>query len=167
MSGPPDDRAFRDVMARFVTGITVLSTVDEDGVPHGMTANAVSSVSLDPLLVLVCVARDTTMARVVQHGNGLALSFLAADQARVSDRFADPDRPYGREEFADLPTHVGVTGVPLLDGAAAWVECDLHAVHDGGDHLLVLGAVRRAELGDADAGVLLYTPQGYDRWPAG
>lgn len=163
MTEDADEGTFRQVMGRFVTGVTVVTARDEQGRPHGMTANAVSSVSLDPLLVLFCVDRAATMAQVVQVGSGFGLSFLAGDQAEVSDRFADPARPYGEQEFAGLAVHEDVTGAPLLDGATGWLDCELHDVLDGGDHLIVLGRVRSARAGDADD-ALLYTPMGYDRW---
>lgn len=166
MTETVDEGAFRQVMGRFVTGVTVVTARDEQGRPHGMTANAVTSVSLDPLLVLFCVDRAATMAQVVQVGSGFALSFLAGDQAAVSERFADPDRPYGEQEFAGLDVHEDVTGAPLLDGAVGWLDCDLHEVLEGGDHLVVLGRVRSARAGDVDE-TLLYTPSGYDRWSPG
>lgn len=166
MTDPVDQGTFRQVMGRFVTGVAVMTARDEQGRPHGMTANAVTSVSLDPLLVLVCVDRAATMAQVVQVGSGFALSFLAGDQAAVSERFADPARPYGEQEFDGLAVHEDVTGAPLLDDALGWLDCDLHEVLDGGDHLIALGRVRSARAGDADD-ALLYTPSGYDRWSAG
>jgi len=154
---------FRQVMGRFVTGVAVVTARDEQGRPHGMTANAVTSVSLDPLLVLFCVDRAATMSQVVQVGSGFALSFLSGGQAEVSERFADPARPYGEQEFDGLDVHEDATGAPLLDGAVGWLDCDLHDVLDGGDHLIVLGRVRSARAGEA-GDALLYTPLGYDVW---
>lgn len=162
MTGP-SDHDFRRTVSWFVTGVSVMTALTEDGVPHGMTANAVSSVSLDPLLVLVCVDREAGMAEVVQAGGVFALSFLAADQQPLSERFADPARGFGVEEFADVPTHTAETGAPLLDGAAAWLDCTVHDVLPGGDHLIVLGEVQHARIGTA-GDALLYTPEGYDRW---
>ena len=161
---PPDEDHYRAVVSRFVTGVTVMTSLDASGQPHGMTANAVSSLSLDPLLVLVCVERTTTMAEVVVGGGVFALSVLAADQVELSDRFADVDRGFGVEEFDGVSTHAGVTGAPLLDGATAWLDCQLHGVAEGGDHLIVIGEVLSAEPGEA-TDALLYTPTGYDRWP--
>lgn len=164
MSVPQQD-VFRAVMARFVTGVTVLTATDAAGHPHGMTANAVTSVSLDPLLVLVCVARDTTMCGVVQEAGGFSLSFLAADQGPLSDHFADPERPFGDAEFDGMATTPGTTGALRLAGATAWLDCEVHDLLDGGDHVLVLGRVRSAEPAPGAPDVLLYTPTGYDRWP--
>jgi flavin reductase (DIM6/NTAB) family NADH-FMN oxidoreductase RutF len=160
---PPTQREFRSTMARFVTGVTVMTSLDRRGLPHGMTANAVSSLSLDPLLVLVCVDRGATMAEVVTAGRVFALSVLAADQEQLSEHFADVGRGFGLEEFDGVATRAGVTGAPLLEGAAAWLDCRVHDVLDGGDHVVVLGEVVLAEEGPGHGG-LLYTPDGYEVW---
>ncbi len=162
---PITDEQFRRTMAWFATGVSVMTSLDTGGQPHGMTANAVSSVSLEPPLVLVCVARDASMAQVVQQGRVFALSFLSAGQQPLSDHFADPARGYGVVEFDGVGTSSGVTGSPLLDDAAAWMDCEVHDVLPGGDHLIVVGRVVGATIGDA-GDALLYTPNGYDRWSA-
>jgi N-acetyl-1-D-myo-inositol-2-amino-2-deoxy-alpha-D-glucopyranoside deacetylase len=135
-----DADRFRRVLGRFVTGVTVMTTL-ADGSPHGMTASSVTSVSLHPPLVLVCVDRSATMAEEVVRGGVFALSFLADDQAAVSVTFADPDRPAGEAQFVDVPHRPEVTGSPVLEGAVAWVDARVHGVHDGGDHLIVVGEV--------------------------
>lgn len=165
-AGPsrPTDLDYRRAVAWFVTGVSVMTSVTAEGLPHGMTANAVTSVSIDPLLVLVCVNRDAGMARVVQEGQVFALSFLAADQQPLSDHFASEDRGLGLDEFAGIATHAGPTGAPLLDGAAAWLDCEVHDVLPGGDHLLVLGRVVHTAIAEDAADALLYTPTGYDTW---
>jgi flavin reductase len=156
---PPTADGFRGVMGRFATGVTVMTT-RADGVPHGMTANAVSSVSLDPLLVLVCVERDTVMADRVVEAGAFALNVLAEGQAAVSDRFADPDRPDGEPQFADLGVDRAVTGSPILTDAPAWLDCRVWATYDGGDHLIVVGEVAAlAETGDEAP--LIYYRGGY------
>lgn len=121
-----------------------------------MTANAVTSVSLDPLLVLVSVERRTVMAEQVTAAGVFALSFLAADQRSLSDRFADPERPMGDAQFTDVDTFDGVTGVPILTAGLGWVECRVWDVHDGGDHLLVLGEVVALAEGESDQPLVFY-----------
>jgi flavin reductase len=149
------DLAFRGVMGRFATGVTVM-TATADGVPHGMTANAVSSVSLDPRLVLVCVERSTVMAERVQRAGAFALSLLTAGQAEISDRFADGDRPDGDEQFAGVEVAAAATGSPILAGAMAWLDCRVWETYDGGDHVIVVGeVVDLAEVSD-DAPLLYY-----------
>ena len=108
--------------------------------------------------------RAAGMADTVQQGRVFALSFLAADQQPLSDHFADEDRGFGLEEFTDVDTHAGVTGAPLLDGASAWLDCEVHDVLPGGDHLLVLGRVVHTAIADDADSALLYTPDGYDTW---
>jgi flavin reductase len=147
--------AFRGVMGRFATGVTVM-TATVDGVPHGMTANAVSSVSLDPRLVLVCVERSTVMAERVQRAGAFALSLLTAEQSGISDRFADGDRPDGDEQFAGVGVTAATTGSPILVDAMAWLDCRVWEIYEGGDHVIVVGrVVDLAEVSD-DAPLLFY-----------
>jgi flavin reductase len=135
-----DAEKFRRVMASFATGVTVMTSTT-DGVPHGMTANAVSSVSLDPVLVLVCVERGTVMADTVEQAGCFALSILAADAVTRSEHFAAPDRPLGAAQFAAVETTTASTGALVLADALAWLDCRLWATYDGGDHLIVVGEV--------------------------
>lgn len=138
--GIVDGPGLRAVMAQFPTGVTVMTTI-VDGVPHGMTANAVTSVSLEPPLVLVCVGRDAAMADLVQQSGSYALSLLGREQRGLSEHFADAGRSMGHEGFDTVATSVAVTGAPLLVGAIAHLDCQVHAVHNGGDHVIVVGRV--------------------------
>ena len=142
-----DDLLFRQVMSRYATGIAVMTVRTGAGEPHGMTANAVSSVSLDPLLVLVCVVRETVMARLVQETGAFALSFLAADQEHLSNHFADASRPRGHDQFTGVDTTDHATGSPVLDGSLSWLDCRVWKTHDGGDHDIVVGEVVDLGLG--------------------
>ena len=136
----PSPDAFREVLGRFATGVSIMTTVVDD-VPHGMTANALASVSLDPPLVLVCVERSTVMAERVLAAGMFALSFLASDQIELSVRFADPQRPEGAAQFAGVATTTAATGTPVLEGGVGWVDCRVWASYDGGDHVIVVGEV--------------------------
>ncbi len=136
----PTAEDFRAVLGRFATGVAIMTSV-ADGQPHGMTANAISSVSLDPPLVLVCVDRRAVMADVIDVAQTFALSWLTVDQAALSQWFADPQRPIGAEQFDELTTQTDVTGSPILDGAHGWVDCRVWAAYDGGDHVIVVGRV--------------------------
>lgn len=151
----PDDELFRAVMARFATGVSVMTSV-LDGEPHGMTANALASVSLDPLLVLVCVERGTVMERYVEEGGVFALSFLSADQSALSNAFADHDRPRGTAQFAGVPTSTAATGSPILAGSLGWVDCRVWSITDGGDHVIVLGEVVALSAGVTDDPLVYY-----------
>ncbi len=156
----PDSAAFRSVMARFATGVTVMTAMDADGEVTGMTANAVASVSLEPLLVLVCVERTTDMSRRLRSGGCFAVSMLTAEQRPLSDHFANPDRSRGWAGFEGVAVRTEVTGAPVLEHALGWLDCRVHAIHDGGDHLIVVGRVVAAGLGDAGP-ALGYFRHGY------
>jgi flavin reductase len=172
VSVPPiDPDRFRAVLGRFATGVSVMTTV-VDGVPHGMTASAVSSVSLEPPLVLVCVERGAVMATQVAASGVFALSFLADVQADLSAGFADPSRPEGHAQFTGLATSEAVTGALIVDGCVAWVDCRTWATYDGGDHLIVVGEVVALGAGGVPEGTqgprpLLYYSSGYGRFIPG
>ena len=163
MPSDPTSREFRDSVGMFTTGITVVTAVSER-FGHGMTANAFASVSLDPLLVLVCVVKDALMHKVLDETGRFAVSVLAADQEDLARYFSDAGRPAGMAQFLPVAWHPGpVTGAPLLDGALAYLECDVEAANDGGDHTVFLGRVRWVERANADGEPLLYFGGHYRR----
>jgi flavin reductase (DIM6/NTAB) family NADH-FMN oxidoreductase RutF len=135
-----DVARYRDAVGRFPTGVTVL-TAHRDGLHHGMTANSFTSVSLDPVLVLACVARSARLHELIVAAGEWGVSVLAADAAEVSARFASRGRPLG-EALAGVPHHFGShTGAALLDDALATFECRTVEVYAGGDHTILLGEV--------------------------
>lgn len=141
-AGPPvvECDGARATLGQFATGVTVLTAGRE--APRGMTANAFASVSLDPPLVLICVARAAAVHETALAEGAFALSVLSAGQVRLARYFADHHRPRGQREFHTVDSFRGrCTGAPLLTGALAWLECSLVAVHDGGDHSILLGSV--------------------------
>lgn len=147
LPGRPDPVVFRDALGRFPTGVTVVSTLHE-GIPYVMTASSFTSVSLEPLLVLVCVARSTRFHPVVLAAGAWGVSMLAAHQADLSRRFAAHGRDLD-ESLDGVPYRDGpLTGAPLLDGALAALECRTTAAHDGGDHTIVVGQVLAIHRGD-------------------
>jgi flavin reductase len=159
----PTSREFRDSVGMFTTGITVV-TARSERFGHGMTANAFASVSLDPLLVLVCVVRDALMHKVLDEVGSFAVSVLAGDQEDLARYFSDAGRPTGMAQFLPVGWRPGpVTAAPLLDGALAWLECDVEAAYDGGDHSVFLGGVRWVERAAADGDPLLYFGGRYRR----
>jgi flavin reductase (DIM6/NTAB) family NADH-FMN oxidoreductase RutF len=136
----PDAPSMRDVMSRFATGVTVLTVGGAHS--HGMTANAFTSVSLDPPLVLCCVANKAWMNAAIASAGSFGVNVLAADQENVARYFADRNRPMGSAQFDDDAWVPGPnTGAPLLSTALAWLECELVQVRDGGDHSIFLGQV--------------------------
>ena len=158
-----DPSAFRATLGRFATGVGVM-TVAVDGRTHGMTANAISSVSLEPPLVLVCVERSAAMAGFVRRSSTFALSFLAADQTELSNWFADPARADDGAQFAEVAHRVEVTGAPVIEGAVGWVDCRVETIHVAGDHDVVIGRVVGLGAGPA-TDPLLYYGSAYHRLP--
>ncbi|MDO8145914.1 MULTISPECIES: flavin reductase family protein [unclassified Isoptericola] len=127
-------------MSRFATGVTVFSTCGEHA--HAMTANSFTSLSCDPPLVLGCVAASARMHALLAPGACLGVSILAGGQEPIARHFADRGRPRGWRQFGDLSWWCGQsTGVPLIAGAAAWLECEVEDVHPGGDHGIVVARV--------------------------
>jgi flavin reductase (DIM6/NTAB) family NADH-FMN oxidoreductase RutF len=131
---------FRSTVGAFATGVTVVTTRGEEHA-YGMTANAFSSVSLDPPLVLVCVIYPSEGCEHIQRNGCFAVNILHADQEPVSRYFASRDRPRGRDAFREVSHRIGASGSPILDGAAAYLDCRLHATHEAGDHLIFIGEV--------------------------
>jgi flavin reductase (DIM6/NTAB) family NADH-FMN oxidoreductase RutF len=152
---PAGEQSLREVMARFATGVTVLTASGAH--THGMTANAFSSVSLDPPLVLCCVARNARMHDAITSAGGFAVSLLGADQEDVARYFADPARPAGLAQFDAVDWRAGThTAAPLLGGAMGWLECGLAETHPGGDHSIFVGEVVRAECGSPCPGLVFF-----------
>lgn len=130
----------RSVMGRFTTGVTVFTTCGKRA--HAMTANAFTSLSLDPPLVLGCVANTAGMNELLEPGACLGVSILANNQERIARLFADRDRPRGWRQFDDVSWWCGHhTGVPLIGGASAWLECRVQEGLPGGDHTIVVARV--------------------------
>ena len=138
---------FRSVMGHFATGVTVVTAMDEDG-PVGMTANAVSSLSLEPLLLLVAFDNESRTLRVVRKTGRFAVNVLAAGQEELARLFAS--KTPEREKFADVPRTVH-DGLPVIEGALAWIGCRLERLIPAGDHTIGIGAVEAAEAGEGDA----------------
>lgn len=139
----------RKVMAKFATGVTVMSTPEPH--IHGMTANAFTSVSLDPPLVLGCIAKSAHMHDLIERTGKFAVSILAADQCAVALHFADRHRPAGMEQFHRWDWFPGPsTGAPMIAGSAGWLECEVVDLFPGGDHTIVVGRVVACDAGHVD-----------------
>lgn len=153
---------FRHGISHFATGVTVVTSVGPDGEPVGTTASAVSSLSLDPPLVLVCLDRASlTLDALGTHG-AFVVNVLAAHQRHLSANFARRGPDVG---WHDVRHHVGLTGSPRLDGVLAAVECTVEQRLPGGDHEIVVGHVRDVETSRDDVAPLLYWRGAY--LPAG
>ncbi|AWI55593.1 flavin reductase (plasmid) [Aquabacterium olei] len=150
-----DPKAFRQALGNFPTGVTVVTTVDTDGTPRGLTANSFTSVSLDPALVLVCLGKTTASHPVFMEADRFAINILAEDQRDISGLFASksPDK------FSQAAWHPGTTGAPLIAGAVAWFDCTVHQRVDAGDHTILIGQVQ--DMGQRTARPLGYCQGAY------
>ena len=142
---PVEPDRFRAVMGHFATGVAIVTATGPEG-PVGMTANAVCSLSLDPLLLLVCFDHGARTLRVVRTTERFGVNVLAAGEDALARRFASklPEA----EKFAGV-RHAVQDGIPVLEDALAWVGCRLDRLIPGGDHVIGLGAVEAAETGAA------------------
>jgi flavin reductase (DIM6/NTAB) family NADH-FMN oxidoreductase RutF len=131
-----DSRAFRQTVGQFATGVTIITT-EIDGVIRALTANSFTAVSLDPPLVLFCVGKGTKTGQAIHAVKGFAVNILQREQQDLSTYFAGGWSHPSPPEFAFLEWEGG----PRLDGCAAAVGCSIHAIHDGGDHWIVVGRV--------------------------
>lgn len=135
-----DARTFRDALGCFATGVTVVTAVCPDGSPIGLTANSFTSVSLDPPLLLVCIANSAGSAPFLRDAERFAVNVLQIGQQPTSNRFAGK----GEDRFGLTPWEVGEYGTPVLTGSLSSFECARDAVHDGGDHFILVGRVLKA-----------------------
>jgi flavin reductase (DIM6/NTAB) family NADH-FMN oxidoreductase RutF len=133
-----EEARFREVMGHFATGVTVVTTRDPDGIPVGLTVSALTSVSLRPTLLLICVHQEAASHDELLRSGTFAVNVLAADQSGLAMRFA---RSKPAERFRGVEVESGPLGNPLLPGFLAWLECDVREVWSGGDHSVVLGEV--------------------------
>src|SRR3954470_12116280 len=147
-------------MSRLASGVSIVSVV-ADRRAHGMTVNAITSVSLDPLLVLFCCERDASLHEPLMSAGLWAVSILTGDQEKLSRWFATRERR-DTDQFAGLEVRAGAhSGAPILAEALAWLECRTWATYDGGDHSIVVGEVLDLGLGPSDVDPLLYFASAY------
>ena len=139
-------RQFRDVLGRFASGVTVVTSIS-GGAPVGMTCQSFSSVSLNPPLVLFIPAKTSRAWPAIQRSGKFCVNFLADGQAELSNTMASR----GADKFADVAwSPAPATGSPLLDGVLGYVDCQIHTVHEAGDHYVVIGRVLDLDLTEPD-----------------
>lgn len=149
MSVTPEE--FRKVMGQFATGVTIVTTANKEGIPYGLTVNSFTSVSMDPLMVVVCLDNQLSGLSAFKESGKFGVNILAEDQSDLSDHFARAGT-----DRSDAPYVTGQTGVPLLDGVLARMECEISSFYPGGDHTLVLGEVKRTEILQPEKEPLLF-----------
>lgn len=137
-----DSKELRRVMGLFATGVTVLTTRDDDGRPYGLTANAVTSLSLTPPLLLICIDKKAETHPHFLTSRCFVVNILCEDQEELSGRFAKS----GGEKFGTLPFSTNQDGVPVLENTLAHLECRIIETHEGGDHVIHIGEVQHAEV---------------------
>jgi flavin reductase (DIM6/NTAB) family NADH-FMN oxidoreductase RutF len=155
MTSAVDPVAYRRVVGRFTTGVTVVTTVLE-GEQHALTCNSFTSVSLDPVLVLFCAEKVARFHAAVLASGTWAVSVLAEGQQDLSRRFAARGRPL-EDQFTGIPHVAGPhTGAAVIDGALAAIECRTRSAVDAGDHTMFLGEVLGVSVPQATGGPLVY-----------
>jgi flavin reductase (DIM6/NTAB) family NADH-FMN oxidoreductase RutF len=150
LSSEPTDAAMRAARRRWASGVAVLTTFEEVGSERrlrGATISSFAVVSLDPPLVLACLERETASARMVSASGVFAVSILDLRHESLADRFAGYG-PMPDANFTGISYDIAATGAPVLTDVPAWFDCRVQATHDGGDHLIVVGAVIAVGLGD-------------------
>lgn len=141
----PDEIQFRHVMGHYPTGVTLVTSRGPDAAPRGLTANSFTSVSLDPLLVLVCLDRSSVTHRCVVDGGAFAVCVLPSNGSALARRFSAGDRA---DRFEGLEIREEVTGSPILADALAWLDCRVRDVYRAGDHSIVVGEVLACDARD-------------------
>ncbi|MFJ3962842.1 flavin reductase family protein [Streptomyces sp. NPDC090036] len=153
---------FRQAMSRFCTGVTVIAC-GSGASTEAMTANSLTSVSLDPLLLLVSVRTTGRLHRRLAEGEAFSVSVLAEEQQPLSALFARPDRPGGDAAYERLGRWTGTNGTALAAGALAAFECTVEAAYPGGDHTLFLGRVTAVHQGRTAHRPLVFYAGGHPR----
>jgi|HubBroStandDraft_4_1064222.scaffolds.fasta_scaffold52344_2 3-hydroxy-9,10-secoandrosta-1,3,5(10)-triene-9,17-dione monooxygenase reductase component len=144
----PEPRRFRQVLGHFCTGVTVVTTADDDG-PAGFACQSFCAVSLEPPLVLFCPSRTSVTWPRIERAGHFCANVLTDDQRDLARTFAVSGAA-GTDKFAGVRWSPSPSGAPILDGALTWIAASVQAVHDAGDHLVVLGRV--TELGECRLG---------------
>ncbi len=153
-----DPRTLRDALSCFATGVTVVTCLGGEGQPAGLTVNSFTSVSLDPPLLLVCLAKFAASATVLIEASHFAVNVLQTGQQPASIRFSTRDE----DRFGATPWSCGEAGAPILADSLGVFECERFAVYDGGDHHILVGKVIKASF-DASLDPLLYFRGRYRR----
>jgi flavin reductase (DIM6/NTAB) family NADH-FMN oxidoreductase RutF len=147
-----DPQSLRRLMTHWATGVAVVTSRGASG-PRGATTNALTSLSLDPLLVLVALDRRSNTLAAVRDSGRFCINVLAADQEEIARRFAT--KASGEEKLAGVP-HELVDGVPVLGGSVAWLSCEVEQVLEGGDHAILLGRPLEADADESRRPLVFY-----------
>jgi len=161
-AGLPSPEGFRAACAQFATGVVAV-TASADGVTCGSTVNSFTSLTLDPPQVLVCLARTSTTWSAIERSGAFAVNVLAADQLPVARLLASKEP----EKMSRIGTRPGLRGLPLIQGALSWFECDLSEAVPSGTHLVLIGSVLRVRSDAGKAPAVFFRSQLLPGLPAG
>ena len=153
----PDDARFRSVLGHFATGVTIITALDDDE-PVGMAANSFTSLSLDPPLILFCVAHTSSTWPRIERAGTFAVNILGEEHEELSNLFARK----GADRFGQTPWRIGVSGAPVLEEAIAYLDCRFEAEYPGGDHKIIVGRVLDLDVREGSRPLLFYKG-GYER----
>jgi flavin reductase (NADH) len=157
-----DEATFRSIMSAFPSGVTVVTTVDADGAPAGLTCSAVCSVSQAPPLLLVCVNGRSAVLRTIRHNGVFAVNFLRDNRERVSALFASPGTRFSSVTWQ--PTRrLGLPWLPL--DTIAYADCRVWRAVEAGDHTVLIGSIVDGQAREEVSGPLMYWRRKYGRWP--
>ena len=151
---------FRSALSEFATGVTVITTLDDEGEPHTMTANAFTSVCLEPPIILVCIAHGTHTYGYVEKRKAFGVNFLKRDQQDLGVYFAK--KPQDRTGGVDYSFSASNHGVPVLDDSIVFLDCDVVGSHVYGDHTIYLGEVKEIRRNEADAPLMFFRSRWYN-----
>ncbi len=154
-----DSQDYRTALGCYATGVAVVSVLDDEGLPRGVTVNSFNSVSLEPPLVSFCIDRAAFSFPCFQNAEHFVVNVLAEPQEALSVRFASP-KP---DKWDGIPYDVWESGAPILPGCLVNLECALDALHDAGDHIIVVGKVTKLAMGAAGSRPLLYFRGAYSK----
>ena len=152
-----DQREYRNAVGCFATGVTIVTTLDQDGEKVGITANSFSSLSLDPPLILFCIDAKINSFQAFEASSHFNINVLREDQMDISNIFARSSD----DKWEGVEHRYGENGCPTFDGSIAVLECDKHAIYEGGDHLIMVGQVTKMDYDDDDCRPLLYYKGAY------
>ena len=150
---------FRSAMSKFATGVTVISSVDDNGEPHSMTANSFTSVCLDPPTVLICVAHGTNTHGFVSSNGRFGVNILLADQETLGAYFAK--RPEDRAGDLEYRYNIDGSGVPVLQDSMVSFSCNVSGTHVYGDHTIYVGEVVNLHLGGSGEPLMFFQSRWY------
>ena len=146
LMAPVTSDEFRRACGRFATGVTIATIFDSQGLPHGLTVSSFTSVSLDPPLILICLGHKVTVIETFRKARAFGINILSAAQQPLSDRFARK----GHDRFDGVAWERGESGVPLIPGALAHIECTMHERFTSGDHDIFVGLMVRERVAEGD-----------------